>query len=324
MPTISVIVPTYNRADLLKEALQSVLAQTYTDYEMIVIDDGSTDNTEGVVLQLFANHCEQKPESADQIRYIKQSNAGVSAARNHGIFEARGKWLAFLDSDDLWFPQKLEKQMAFLVEHPTAGAVCCPANEYEDGQIRKDQQGNMMRLSSGLETSVLPFELFAEKNPVWTSSVLVQKTVLYKAGLFEGGLKISEDFCLWVKIARFTEFWFLNKVLGCYRFHESNTYVRNDPESRFYALMTRQLQIVRWSKEPQIVKLYERWIAGHYRACANDDRTEQNYKGAARFYWLATWAAHGWKLKGKTFAKFLIAKYFPFVFRMWDKRRNLR
>ena len=214
--------------------------------------------------------------------------------------------------------------MAFLAEYPAAGAVCCPAYEYQDGQIRKDEQGNMMHLCSGLETQLLPFELFATKNPVWTSSVLVQKTVLYKAGLFEGGLKISEDFCLWVKIARFTEFWFLNEVLGYYRFHEANTYVRNDPEARFCARMTRQLQMVRWGSEPHIVQLYENWIAGHYRACANHDRTEHNYKEAARFYWLATWAAHGCKLKGKTFAKFLIAKFFPFMFRLWDKRQNVR
>ena len=322
MPTISVIIPAYNRAVFLKEALESVFAQTYTNYEVIVIDDGSTDNTEDVVSKLLA----EQPETADKVRYIKQANAGVSAARNHGIFEASGEWIAFLDSDDLWFPEKLEKQMAFLDEHPTAGAVCGLTYHYQDGQIQKNKDGMILYHPHPLDraTSVLPFELFATQYYVDTCSVLVRKTVLYKAGLFECGIKIGEDFCLWVKIAKFTEFWFLSDVLGYRRNHDTNTYGSSALETLFYDRMIRQLQMVRWSSEPHIVKLYEQWFLIHYGSCAYRNRKERNYKEAASSYWSAAWYAHGLKTKGRLFVKFLIAKFFPFVFWIWDKRRDSR
>ena len=313
IPTISIIIPTYNRAALLKETLESVLAQTYTDYEIIIIDDGSTDHTEETVQAFLTD---------DRIRYIKQPNAGVSVARNHGIFEARGEWIAFLDSDDLWFPDKLEKQMAFLAEHPTAGAVCCPAYAYQDGQIQKNEEGMMIRLHTERNTSVLPFELFATTNYVWPSSVVVRKLILYHAGLFEGGLKIGEDFCLWVKIARFTDFWLINDVLGCFRFHETNTYAyesRGNSESQFYDRMVRKLQMVRWSDEPYIVERYREWFLDQYGDFAYYYRQERNYKESAHYYWHTLEYAHGMKLRGKIFVKFIIAKFFPFVFRIWDK-----
>ena len=105
MPTISVILPTYNREKLLAEAVSSVLQQTYTDYELIVVDDGSTDDTKAV-LQPFMN----------RIRYISQENGGVSHARNTGVSAATGKWVAFHDSDNVWLPEKLEKQMNVIRE----------------------------------------------------------------------------------------------------------------------------------------------------------------------------------------------------------------
>ena len=315
MSTVSVIIPTYNRANLLKETLESVFAQTYTDYEVIVIDDGSTDDTEEFVSALLLDH--------PQLRYIKQANAGVSAARNHGIFEARGEWIAFLDSDDLWFPDKLEKQMAFLAEHPSAGAVTNPFYRYQDGQVETSKQGDALRYPQAERvTSLLPFELFASYNYVNTSSVLIRKTLLYQAGLFEGGLKVGEDFILWVRIAKFAEFWFLNEVLGCCRTHETNTI--NDSEYQFYGRMVRELQIVRWSKEAYIVKLYKEWLAGHYAWLADDDRQKRKYSKAAHYYWLAVRHTQDLKQKARLFAMFIIAKFFPFVFRIWDQqqRRN--
>ena len=101
MPKVSVIIPTYNRSLSVREAIESVLAQTYRDFELIVVDDGSADNTPSVLGSF-----------GERIRGIRQANAGVSAARNAGIRAAKGEWVAFLDSDDLWVPQKLERQMA--------------------------------------------------------------------------------------------------------------------------------------------------------------------------------------------------------------------
>ena len=110
MPTVSVIIPTYNRRTYVQEAIDSVLAQTYPDYEIIVIDDGSTDGTDQVLHARYG----------DRIRYVWQENQGESAARNRGIALARGEYIALLDSDDLWLPDKLAKQIPFLDSHPGA------------------------------------------------------------------------------------------------------------------------------------------------------------------------------------------------------------
>lgn len=107
MPKVSVIIPTYNRSEYVTQAIDSVLAQTYTDYEIIVVDDGSADNTKDVLLPYM-----------DCIRYIYQENAGLSAARNKGIKAAKGDWVAFLDSDDEWLPGKLAVQMRAVERHP--------------------------------------------------------------------------------------------------------------------------------------------------------------------------------------------------------------
>ena len=108
-PLVSVIIPTYNRAWVLKEAIDSVLAQEFKDFELIVVDDGSTDNT-GEILDSYEQ----------DILVVRQSNKGVSAARNRGIIEAAGRLVAFLDSDDLWLPRKLTRQIHFFNSNPAA------------------------------------------------------------------------------------------------------------------------------------------------------------------------------------------------------------
>ncbi len=113
MPTVSVIIPTYNRRAYVQEAIDSVLAQTYTDYEIIVIDDGSTDGTGEALRERYG----------DKIIYEWQENQGLSAARNRGIESSRGQYIALLDSDDLWMPEKLERQVACLSQHPEVAMV---------------------------------------------------------------------------------------------------------------------------------------------------------------------------------------------------------
>ena len=124
MPTVSVVIPTYNRALMVKEAIQSVLDQTYSDFEIIVVDDGSTDDTREVVTAF-----------ADKVRYVFQENSGRSNARNRAIHMARGRYIAFLDSDDLYMPHKLDMQVACMEKVPEFGMVYSTA-------VCIDEQGN--------------------------------------------------------------------------------------------------------------------------------------------------------------------------------------
>ena len=138
-PTVSVIIPTYNRAHLLPRALESVLAQTFEDLEVLVVDDGSTDGTEAVVTGYD-----------DRVRYLRQpQNAGVSAARNRGLREARGEFVAFLDSDDEWFPEKLARQVERFRELPDrVGLLYCGVQfgrrpDREDWTFRPKHRGDV-------------------------------------------------------------------------------------------------------------------------------------------------------------------------------------
>jgi glycosyltransferase involved in cell wall biosynthesis len=126
-PTVSVIIPTYNRARYVVEAVESVFAQTFKDYEVIVVDDGSTDNTKQVL----------EPYRG-RIRYVRQENRGLAAARNRGVREARGELVAFLDSDDCWEPRMLEGILKTFEKHPDVGAVFVAEREMDkDGQPRE-------------------------------------------------------------------------------------------------------------------------------------------------------------------------------------------
>src|SRR6266481_1321163 len=126
MFNISVIIPTHNRAGLLQNAIESVLRQTYPVHEIIVVDDGSTDGTRTVVSKYENN----RPGSTMVVRYIFQEQQGVAAARNTGIENSTGDWLAFLDSDDLWLPEKLSWQVRALTEYAEVCAACSTDSRY--------------------------------------------------------------------------------------------------------------------------------------------------------------------------------------------------
>lgn len=157
---VSVIIPSYNRADKIKPAVESVLNQTYTDLELIIVDDGSKDNTKAVI------------ESIDdsRIRYVRQENAGACSARNNGINYAKGEYIAFHDSDDIWHKDKLKKQMDALLKN-NADIVCCRLNKvYSDGKIKlkpeQMKQGFMNPVTNlfgiGTQTIVAKRKVFEE------------------------------------------------------------------------------------------------------------------------------------------------------------------
>ncbi|MBW1742394.1 MAG: glycosyltransferase [Deltaproteobacteria bacterium] len=182
MATVSVIIPTYNRAWALNEAIESVMAQDYHDFEIVVVDDGSTDNT-SEILQAF-------PE----IHVVRQDTQGVSAARNAGIERASGDLIAFLDSDDLWLPAKLSTQVAFFDSHPDA-LICQTEETWVRNGLRVNPKKRHKKFSGMI------FERSLELCIVSPSAVMMKSLLFDEVGGFDETLPVCEDYDLWLRIA---------------------------------------------------------------------------------------------------------------------------
>jgi glycosyltransferase involved in cell wall biosynthesis len=201
----SVVIPTYNYGRFVTEAVASALAQTHPAVEVIVIDDGSTDDTRQRLAPFM-----------DRIRYIFQANQGLSAARNTGIREARGDWIALLDSDDVWHPRKLELQARCLADHPDVALLGTgQAAAIESGWPAVDVAGDLPMRRVSLRDLVLAA-------PFGPSSVVIRKKCFDRAGLFDPGLRSAEDRDMWVRIAAHYPAAHLPLPLFWYRLHGSN------------------------------------------------------------------------------------------------------
>ena len=179
---VSVIIPTYNRSDLVREAVASVLAQQDAAFEVIVVDDGSVDGTAATFEDFGA-----------AIRPIWQPHNGVSSARNTGILAAVGEWLAFLDSDDLWRPQKLRVQLDFLSKHPEL-RIC----QTEETWIRNGHKLNPKKYHQKPQGYCFPQLL--ERCLISPSAVIIHREVFEAVGLFDESLPACEDYDLWLRI----------------------------------------------------------------------------------------------------------------------------
>jgi glycosyltransferase involved in cell wall biosynthesis len=212
-PEVSVLIPSYNHAHYLVYALYSVVSQSFSDWEAIVIDDGSTDDTQVVTAQFVD----------PRIRYIYQENHGLSAARNTGIREADSENIALLDADDIWQNDYLETMVTPLINHPELVAVYC-------GFQYIDQDGHEVGIPS---LKVVPPEEFREyfaNNGNWLvpSGVVFRKVFAEKEGCFDESLRAVEDGYLWSKLSRNGPFMGIPLPLVGYRRHDSN--MSNDPQ----------------------------------------------------------------------------------------------
>jgi hypothetical protein len=188
MPDVSVIIPTYNTARYLSEALESVMDQTYKDIEVIVIDDGSTDDTREIV-QLYRMRDRR-------IRYCLQDNSGPSAARNRGMREANGTYIAFLDADDLWMPRKIEKQIAILARNAHIGFVYCD-NHFVDRDRREiTDYVRKIKLVGGHMAYDLYNDFF-----LITSAVVMRASCCDTIGYFREDMLVGEDYEYFLKLA---------------------------------------------------------------------------------------------------------------------------
>ncbi|WP_321494390.1 glycosyltransferase family A protein [uncultured Desulfobacter sp.] len=192
---ISVVLPTFNRAWTLAKALDSALAQDYLNREIIVVDDGSTDGTR----ELLAGY-------KDKIRVLFQDNKGVSAARNLGIRESRGSFIALLDSDDAWEKNKLSCQMAFFQSNP--GAMICQTEEI---WIRKGKRVNPKNKHK--KPSGMIFEPSLKLCLVSPSAVMIKKQLFDRKGMFNEAFPVCEDYDLWLRISHDTPVFLIDTPL---------------------------------------------------------------------------------------------------------------
>ncbi len=208
---ISVVIPTYNRAELLQESLESVFAQTYKPSQVIVVDDGSTDHTDKVLA-----------EFGDQVQTIRLGQSGVSAARNAGIDVATGDYIAFLDSDDLWHPEKIEKHLAFATTHPEMKLTYTDALQFSRNGIEEKSFAEIFPALKNPSHLFTP--MISEFAIPLTSTVMIQTSLLKKTELrFPVKIKIGEDLGLFLKILLAgEEFGYLPEKLTMRRMHESN------------------------------------------------------------------------------------------------------
>ena len=213
----SVIIPLYNKAPYIRKALESVLAQTYTDYELIVVDDGSTDGSAEIVEAFLQDPAFRLSPFASRLKLLKQPNQGVSAARNNGVAQSHGDYIAFLDADDWWEPTYLERMAQLITDYPDAGLYASNYYYHKDGV-------NIIKVDIPTGYFNYPKEYF--KNfamPVTSISVIIPRKVYYDIGGFPIGIKLGEDFLLWAKIALRYPTVFLNEPLAYY----NNTLLSN-------------------------------------------------------------------------------------------------
>ncbi len=249
-PLVSVVLPTYNCAEFLPDSIGSVLSQTYRTYEVIVVDDGSTDVTKEALRPFL-----------DKIRYVDLGqNKGLPAARNTGIQLSRGEYIAFLDADDHWLPEKLKKNVECFQAHPEVGMVY-------SRHINVDESGRPLGESAKrrLHSGNVFTRLFSDQNFILTSSVMVRKNVFETAGLFDERLVNCQDWDMFLRIA------FSYKVAGIYEplvqyRHNSRSLSKNrNNVLKYQKMVIDKIYTEFRNRENGICeKFYKKRLASHY------------------------------------------------------------
>ncbi|MBI2033712.1 MAG: glycosyltransferase [Candidatus Liptonbacteria bacterium] len=239
-PLVSVITPAYNAVVYLGDTIRSVLAQTYQNFEHIIIDDGSTDETETAV-RAFSDH---------RVKYIRQKNSGQSTARNAGIAAAKGKYIALLDADDFFLPDKLSLQVGYLEAHPVCDFCYCKVYHFFHNDPGKTYYFKMEHPSGHL------FEKLLVSNFINPLGVVVRKDVFEKYGGFGPEYRWADEQYLWLKFAyRKVNFCYMNKALGYCRLHPESFTNRPQYLQKSQEDYLRILQLVKtWMNEAEIRK----------------------------------------------------------------------
>ena len=205
----SVIMPLYNKASFVMKAIRGVLLQTFTDYELIIVDDGSADNSAVIASKAVEGH--------ENCHLLKQANAGVSVARNKGVAVSHGDYLCFLDADDWWEPTFLEEMAKLIAEFPDAGIY--GTNYIIVNEAKRKTRVAQIGVEEGFEKGYVNYcQTYAKTMcmPLWTGAVCVPRKVFDEMGGFQERIALGEDFLLWIRIALKYKVAFLNKPLAFY------------------------------------------------------------------------------------------------------------
>jgi glycosyltransferase involved in cell wall biosynthesis len=246
---VSVIIPTYNRADFIGDSIRSVLEQTYSNLELIVVDDGSTDDTESVVAAF----------SDPRFRYVRQPNRGRSNARNQALSLAKGKYITFLDSDDMYLPDKVQLQVNYLRSHPGTGMVYTSAHCVDD-------QGNMLPNEYRASVSGLIYESIAFFTPVTITlpTVMTYQDVFDHVGGFDEKMYRFEDTDMWRRISKYCRIDAIREHTCLLRTHDDNSLLNQNPDQIAAALDYYAEKILREDTEIEI-SVRRKGVANLYR-----------------------------------------------------------
>lgn len=265
-PMVSVILPTYNRAEFLGEAISSVLDQSFKNFELLVIDDGSTDQTPQLVEKF----------SDPRLIYLSQSNKGRSAARNYGLSNASGSHIAFLDSDDVYLNSKLELQVDYMNEHPEFDMIYTSAYCID----RKGNQFDEQPYIAVSEGNIYKQVAFFRPLTITLPTVMLRREVLDAVGYFDESMERFEDTDLWRRIAKVFMVGAINEPTCLLRTHESNALVTQDPKN--------------------IIKAVDYYVAKIFQEDADVDRDflRDGACGLYEYYAKALLSIPGWRSYG--------------------------
>jgi glycosyltransferase involved in cell wall biosynthesis len=240
MLKVSVIIPTFNRAQFLRLAIESVLSQTFQDFDIVVVDDESKDDTQEVV-RSFGD---------DRIKYIRHDAArGGSAARNTGITNSDSKYIAFLDDDDEWLPEKLEMQVDLLEKSRSkVGAV------YTGHLVVDNNSGKILREWTPKRRGNIYNDMFSRNWISTASSLLLRRDCFNKAGLFDENLPSFQDYDLWIRISKDFDFEYIDKPLVKYRIHGNKIWTNLEALNKGMELMLKK-----YGDSPEFKKNYSNY-----------------------------------------------------------------
>lgn len=292
MPKVSVIIPTYNCAKYLPEAIGSVLSQIYQDFEIIIVDDGSTDDTNKIVHK----YVEKYP---NKIRYFYQANAGPGAGRNRGIEEAKGEYVAFLDGDDILLKNSLARRIEFFSKYPGVNLVFADyyLKEHEDGQIDNIPMLKKSKFLRAFSQSInfkdkdeFIFDISFYYNyltfrpyPICMDTGIIRKKIVKDTGLFRTDINISEDSDFWLRVIEKNKVGYIDQPTAVYNRFITNSLSRRTEER--YLDTLKQLFLIYKDKNNKLSKrILKKKIANAFSSLAYYYFSIYNLKFARKYF----------------------------------------